>query len=126
VADAVLAEQILQRCLVEDRVARLDDEQRLLVRPDGFHQVGLGSAHRGLHHVVHLGAPTPEVVVDVNDLAGPRAGLLDQLAHHRHRAPRRRDQEIGVVMVVTIDHVDDDEGRSAHDALHEDGRQRGG
>src|SRR6185312_2527778 len=103
-----------QRRLEEDRVPHLDHEQRAGLRPDRLDQLGMVPAQRRLDQVVPVGPPRSEVVVDVDHRHVRVTGPLEEAADLRQHLADRPDQLVGVRVVVRVDHVDDDEGRTAH------------
>jgi hypothetical protein len=112
--DVLLREQVLQRRLVEDRVPRLDDEQRVVARHDRLHEAPELALEHLLDERVPIGVPGAEVVVDVDGQHVLLAGALDQARHRGQALLDRGDELLGVGVLVAVEHVDDDQGGPGH------------
>jgi hypothetical protein len=78
---AELAQQVLQRGLVEDRVARLDDEVRVLWRAQRLDELRVASLlQRDLEQLGGRRVPVTVVVVDVDDRSLLVAGATSSSA----------------------------------------------
>jgi len=108
--DALLTEQVVERGGVEDAVARLDHEGRLVVGADRLDEVGPRSMARRFDQLLAGGGPVPVVVVDVDDLHSFVVGASDQVADVGHRALDARRELVRVLMLVGVEHVDDHQG----------------
>jgi len=56
------------------------------------------------------------VVVDVDRRRSLRIGALDEAPHRRQRRADVLDEDLGVLVVVLVEHVDDDQ-RALHDGV---------
>src|SRR4051794_9666276 len=118
-ANPVLAEEILERRAVEDRVTGLDDERHLLTgREDGLHQVRPLAVHGAIGDLLRRGMPVAVVVVYVDHLHALLRGPLDEAVHGRHGLLHAGGELVGVGVVVGIEHVHHHERAAlvAHDS----------
>ena len=75
---------------------------------------GVGALERPLGQLAARSGPLAVVVVDVDQQALLGARLLEQ-PHDRRQCHRHRlRQRLGVLMLVAVEHVDDDQRRRAH------------
>ena len=113
--DLLDLQQMVDGGLVEDRVAALGDERRVRVRQQRLDELRPAAVERGADQVVARALPVLVVVVDVDrqGVVGPR-GAVAQLDHLRQLLRHRFGELLGVLMVVGIEHVDDDEGGASH------------
>jgi hypothetical protein len=124
-AHLLRVEEVADRSLVEDRMAALDQERRVVGRHERLDQLGVAARQRAPHELGAAGLPGLVVVVDVD---GQRlvARALEQGGDPRDGLARRGGQRLGVVVVVVVEHVDDEERGARHAAsMGENARMRG-
>ena len=108
-------QQMVDGGLVEDRVAALRDERHSRVWQQRLDEVRPAAVERAADQVLARVLPVLVVVVDVDrqGVVGAR-GAVAQLDHLRQLLRDRIGELLGVLMVVGVEHVDDDESGPGH------------
>ncbi len=114
--DVLLPEQILQRRLVEDRVARLNDEEDVAVGLDGLDELRMSALLGQRDELLAGGVPVSVVVVDVDDVDALVPRTLYQPRDDRHGVGCAVGEGAGAVEVIGVEHVHDDQRTLAHDS----------
>src|SRR5439155_9719816 len=107
--DLELAQQQLERRVVERRVARLEQERLTGPRREFRDHVAAVAAERLLEQAAGVAVPAAVVVVDVDDRRLLFTRARESLAHRRQPLPEGDEQLAAVVVLEVGDHVDDEE-----------------
>lgn len=75
----------------------------------------MGPCQRGVDDLPVVGAPLTEIVVHVDHGDAPFTRVPDQPDHGGQHLAGRGEEEVGVGVIVGVDHVDDDESGLSHD-----------
>jgi hypothetical protein len=98
-------------------VACLDDEEGVLGRGDRLDQLAVAALHDALEQLGSAGVPVAVEVVDVDDLeVVVIGGALDQVGDVRQHLAHRPRELVGVLVLVGVEHVDDNQRRVGHAA----------
>jgi hypothetical protein len=105
-------EEMLELRGVEGGVARLDEERDVGAGREGLDEVGGRTGSGALGQALAVGRPVPVMVVDVDGEDVVLTRLLDECTHRRERGPHGAREAVGILVLVVVEDVDDDEGET--------------
>jgi hypothetical protein len=98
--------------VVEDRIARLQDEALAVPWRERADDVAAGALERRLDQARGVGVPPAGAVVRVDDRGAAPARPLEQLFEARKPIAKRSEELLAVLVVEQVDDVDENEGVS--------------